>query len=242
MSYKAQIDPKRIPMHVAIIMDGNGRWATARGWDRSVGHQQGVETVRRITTAASDLGVKYLTLYTFSTENWNRPPEEVAALMSLIFTSLEEELFMRNNVRLRIVGDLGRLPEDVRTSLEELTARTAENSGMTLVLALSYSARWEITEAARKIAACTAKGELALQDITENTITEALTTSFMPDPDLLIRTGGELRLSNYLLWQCAYSELYFCDTFWPDFNEEEYNKAILSFNRRDRRYGGLNAE
>ena len=145
MSYKAQIDPKRIPMHVAIIMDGNGRWATARGWDRSVGHQQGVETVRRITTAASDLGVKYLTLYTFSTENWNRPPEEVAALMSLIFTSLEEELFMRNNVRLRIVGDLGRLPEDVRTSLEDLTARTAENSGMTLVLALSYSARWEIT-------------------------------------------------------------------------------------------------
>ena len=209
MSYKAQIDPKRIPMHVAIIMDGNGRWATARGWDRSVGHQQGVETVRRITTAASDLGVKYLTLYTFSTENWNRPPEEVAALMSLIFTSLEEELFMRNNVRLRIVGDLGRLPEDVRTSLEDLTARTAENSGMTLVLALSYSARWEITEAARKIAARTAKGELALQDITEKTITEALTTSFMPDPDLLIRTGGELRLSNYLLWQCAYSELYF---------------------------------
>ena len=228
MSYKAQIDPKRIPMHVAIIMDGNGRWATARGWDRSVGHQQGVETVRRITTAASDLGVKYLTLYTFSTENWNRPPEEVAALMSLIFTSLEEELFMRNNVRLRIVGDLGRLPEDVRTSLEDLTARTAENSGMTLVLALSYSARWEITEAARKIAARTAKGELTLQDITENTITEALTTSFMPDPDLLIRTGGELRLSNYLLWQCAYSELYFCDTFYA---------AVADYQSRERRFG-----
>ena len=237
MSYKAQIDPKRIPMHVAIIMDGNGRWATARGWDRSVGHQQGVETVRRITTAASDLGVKYLTLYTFSTENWNRPPEEVAALMSLIFTSLEEELFMRNNVRLRIVGDLERLPEDVRTSLEELTARTAENSGMTLVLALSYSARWEITEAARKIAARTAKGELTLQDITENTITEALTTSFMPDPDLLIRTGGELRLSNYLLWQCAYSELYFCDTFWPDFNEEAFYVAVVDYQSRERRFG-----
>lgn len=237
MSYKAQIDPKRIPMHVAIIMDGNGRWATARGWDRSVGHQQGVETVRRITTAASDLGVKYLTLYTFSTENWNRPPEEVAALMSLIFTSLEEELFMRNNVRLRIVGDLGRLPEDVRTSLEDLTARTVENSGMTLVLALSYSARWEITEAARKIAARTAKGELALQDITEKTITEALTTSFMPDPDLLIRTGGELRLSNYLLWQCAYSELYFCDTFWPDFNEEAFYAAVADYQSRERRFG-----
>lgn len=237
MSYKAQIDPKRIPMHVAIIMDGNGRWATARGWDRSVGHQQGVETVRRITTAASDLGVKYLTLYTFSTENWNRPPEEVAALMSLIFTSLEEELFMRNNVRLRIVGDLGRLPEDVRTSLEELTARTAENSGMTLVLALSYSARWEITEAARKIAARIAKGELALQDITEKTITKALTTSFMPDPDLLIRTGGELRLSNYLLWQCAYSELYFCDTFWPDFNEEAFYAAVADYQSRERRFG-----
>lgn len=237
MSYKAQIDPKRIPMHVAIIMDGNGRWATARGWDRSVGHQQGVETVRRITTAASDLGVKYLTLYTFSTENWNRPPEEVAALMSLIFTSLEEELFMRNNVRLRIIGDLGRLPEDVRTSLEDLTARTAENSGMTLVLALSYSAHWEITEAARKIAARTAKGELALQDITENTITKALTTSFMPDPDLLIRTGGELRLSNYLLWQCAYSELYFCDTFWPDFNEEAFYAAVADYQSRERRFG-----
>ena len=237
MSYIAQIDPKRIPMHVAIIMDGNGRWATARGWDRSVGHQQGVETVRRITTAASDLGVKYLTLYTFSTENWNRPPEEVAALMSLIFTSLEEELFMRNNVRLRIVGDLGRLPEDVRTSLEELTARTAENSGMTLVLALSYSARWEITEAARKIAARTAKGELALQDITEKTITEALTTSFMPDPDLLIRTGGELRLSNSLLCQCAYSELYFCDTFWPDFNEEAFYAAVADYQSRERRFG-----
>lgn len=237
MSYKAQIDPKRIPMHVAIIMDGNGRWATARGWDRSVGHQQGVETVRRITTAASDLGVKYLTLYTFSTENWNRPPEEVAALMSLIFTSLEEELFMRNNVRLRIVGDLERLPEDVRTSLEDLTARTAENSGMTLVLALSYSARWEITEAARKIAARTVKGELALQDITEKTITEALTTSFMSDPDLLIRTGGELRLSNYLLWQCAYSELYFCDTFWPDFNEEAFYAAVADYQSRERRFG-----
>ena len=237
MSYKAQIDPKRIPMHVAIIMDGNGRWATARGWDRSVGHQQGVETVRRITTAASDLGVKYLTLYTFSTENWNRPPEEVAALMSLIFTSLEEELFMRNNVSLRIVGDLGRLPEDVRTSLEDLTARTAENNGMTLVLALSYSARWEITEAARKIAARTVRGELTLQDITEKTITEALTTSFMPDPDLLIRTGGELRLSNYLLWQCAYSELYFCDTFWPDFNEEAFYAAVVDYQSRERRFG-----
>ena len=237
MSYKAQLDPKRIPTHVAIIMDGNGRWATARGWDRSVGHQKGVETVRRITTAASDLGVKYLTLYTFSTENWNRPPEEVAALMSLIFTSLEEDLFMRNNVRLRIIGDLKRLPADVRTSLENLMAHTAQNSGMTLVLALSYSARWEITEAVRTIAVSAAKGEVALNDITEQTITEALTTSFMSDPDLLIRTGGELRLSNYLLWQCAYSELYFCDTFWPDFDEEAFYAAIQDYQSRERRFG-----
>ncbi|MBF0951898.1 MAG: isoprenyl transferase [Alloprevotella tannerae] len=237
MSYKAQLDPKRIPTHVAIIMDGNGRWATARGWDRSVGHQKGVETVRRITTAASDLGVKYLTLYTFSTENWNRPPEEVAALMSLIFTSLEEDLFMRNNVRLRIIGDLKRLPVDVRTSLENLMAHTAQNSGMTLVLALSYSARWEITEAVRTIAVSAAKGEVALNDITEQTITEALTTSFMSDPDLLIRTGGELRLSNYLLWQCAYSELYFCDTFWPDFDEEAFYAAIQDYQSRERRFG-----
>ena len=227
----------KLPRHVAIIMDGNGRWAKKRLLPRVAGHNAGMKSMQEIVRRASDLGIEHLTVYAFSTENWNRPPEEVAALMSLIFTSLEEELFMRNNVRLRIVGDLGRLPEDVRTSLEDLTARTAENSGMSLVLALSYSARWEITEAARKIAARTAKGELTLQDITEKTITEALTTSFMPDPDLLIRTGGELRLSNYLLWQCAYSELYFCDTFWPDFNEEAFYAAVADYQSRERRFG-----
>ena len=228
---------QKIPAHIAIIMDGNGRWAKARGLDRSMGHQQGVVAVREITTACSNLGVKFLTLYTFSTENWNRPANEVAALMSLILTSLEEELFMNNNVRLRIIGDLSRVPEVVRESILCLQQRTSVNTGMTMVIALSYSSRWEMTDAMQRIAAEVAEGKLAPADINEQTITEHLSTSFMPDPDLLIRTGGEVRLSNYLLWQCAYTELYFCQTFWPDFHEADLLKAIEWFNHRERRYG-----
>lgn len=230
-------DSPVIPTHIAIIMDGNGRWAKARGLNRSMGHQQGVETVREITTACSNMGVKFLTLYTFSTENWNRPADEVAALMSLILTSLEEELFMKNNVRLRIIGDLGRLPDVVRESILDLEARTAQNSGMTMVIALSYSSRWEITETVRQIAADAAAGKLQPADIREELISSRLTTAFMPDPDLLIRTGGEVRLSNYLLWQCAYTEFYFCDTFWPDFHAADLQKAIAWFNHRERRFG-----
>ena len=207
------VDLNRIPRHIAIIMDGNGRWAKARGLDRSMGHQQGVETVREITTAASRLGVGYLTLYTFSTENWNRPAAEVAALMSLILTAMEEELFMRNNVRLQVIGQTERLPQEVREAIFGLVERTSRNTGMTMVIALSYSSKWEIVSAVRNIASRVQQGQLALDDISEQTIDQALATSFMPDPELLIRTGGELRLSNYLLWQCAYSELYFCDTF-----------------------------
>ncbi len=226
-----------IPRHVAIIMDGNGRWAKARGLDRSFGHQEGVETVRKITTLASNLGVRYLTLYTFSTENWNRPAQEVAALMSLIITAMEEELFMKNNVRMRVLGDVARLPENVRAAILGLEQRTSVNTGMTMVIALSYSSRWEITEAVRTLAQKAAQGELSPETITEDTVSGALASAFMPDPDLLIRTGGEVRLSNYLLWQCAYSELYFCDTFWPDFGEEDFMRALETYRNRERRYG-----
>ena len=237
MTDTANIQNGRIPAHVAIIMDGNGRWAKARGWDRSMGHQQGVESVRRITSEASRLGIKFLTLYTFSTENWNRPAAEVAALMGLILNSLEEELFMKNNVRLRIVGDMTRLPKEVLAGIATLQEHTAQNSGMTLILALSYSSRWEITQAARRIAKRVDGGQIRVDEITEDTIQEELSTAFAPDPDLLIRTGGEIRLSNYLLWQCAYSELYFCDTYWPDFDEKELHKAIAEYQHRERRFG-----
>ncbi len=232
-----QLDTSRIPAHIAIIMDGNGRWAKARGMNRSMGHQQGVVAVREITTVCSNMGVKFLTLYTFSTENWNRPADEVAALMSLILTSLEEELFMNNNVRLRIIGDLNRVPEVVRESILGLQERTSVNTGMTMVIALSYSSRWEITNTVRQLADEVKQGKLQPEDITEQTISSHLTTNFMPDPDLLIRTGGEVRLSNYLLWQCAYTEFYFCDTFWPDFHEADLCKAIEWFQNRERRYG-----
>ena len=232
-----QLDKSRIPAHIAIIMDGNGRWAKARGMNRSMGHQQGVVAVREITTACSNLGVKLLTLYTFSTENWNRPADEVAALMSLILTSLEEELFMKNNVRLRIIGDLTRVPQVVQDSILALQQRTSVNTGMTMVIALSYSSRWEITKAVQDIANEVKMGTLNPEDINEEMIAQHLTTNFMPDPDLLIRTGGEVRLSNYLLWQCAYTEFYFCDTFWPDFHEEDLCQAIEWFQNRERRFG-----
>jgi len=236
-----EIDASRVPQHIAIIMDGNGRWATERGKERSYGHQAGVETVRRITSECTRLGVKYLTLYTFSTENWNRPADEVAALMGLVLSSLEDEIFMKNNVRFQVIGDIGRLPSSVQQKLQETIDHTAANSAMTMVVALSYSSRWEITEAARKIAEEATCG-LKPEDITEETIAQHLTTSFMPDPDLLIRTGGELRISNYLLWQIAYSELYFCDTYWPDFSEDDLHKAIASYQQRQRRYGKTEAQ
>lgn len=232
-----QLDMQRIPRHIAIIMDGNGRWAAERGQKRSYGHQAGVEAVRRITSECTRLGVKYLTLYTFSTENWNRPADEVSALMGLVLSSLEDEIFMKNNVRFRVIGDTGRLPEDVRRKLRETEEHTAANSAMTMVVALSYSSKWEITEAARRIAEDVRDGSISAADITEETVAGHMQTSFMPDPELLIRTGGELRISNYLLWQIAYSELYFCDTFWPDFDEEALRKAIVSYQGRQRRFG-----
>ncbi len=233
---------KRIPQHIAIIMDGNGRWATERGKERSYGHQAGVEAVRRVTAECVRLGVKYLTLYTFSTENWNRPSGEVSALMGLVLSSLEDEIFMKNNVRFRVIGDTDRLPGDVRRKLRETEEHTAGNDSMTMVVALSYSSRWELAKAARVIAAKVKAGDMDEADITENCISEHLETAFMPDPDLLIRTGGELRISNYLLWQIAYSELYFCETYWPDFGEAELQTAIASFQKRQRRFGKTEAQ
>ena len=232
-----QLDMTRIPEHIAIIMDGNGRWATERGKERSFGHQAGVESVRRITACCRSLGVKYLTLYTFSTENWNRPATEVAALMGLVLTSLEDEIFMKNNVRFRVIGDIGRLPVEVQQKLQETMDHTAGNDSMTMTVALSYSSRWEITKVVSDIATDVKEGKLSIDGINETLLSQYMQTSYMPDPDLLIRTGGEYRISNYLLWQIAYSELYFCDTYWPDFGEEALHEAIASYQRRQRRFG-----
>lgn len=238
-----EIDMTNIPEHIAIIMDGNGRWAAEHGKPRSYGHQAGVETVRKITSECTRLGVKFLTLYTFSTENWNRPADEVSALMGLVITSLEDEIFMKNNVRFRVIGDIERLPQAVQSKLKEVEEHTKANSAMTLVVALSYSSRWELVQAMKN----TVKEALqqhpgATFEQIENRLNEEqfaknLNTAFMPDPDLLIRTGGELRISNYLLWQIAYSELYFCNTYWPDFNEQHLQQAIADYQSRQRRFG-----
>ena len=222
-----------IPEHIAIIMDGNGRWAKAKGLPRTAGHVEGVTTVKRITEEAARMGVKYLTLYTFSTENWNRPQTEVEALMDLVITGLEEELFTKNNIRLRVIGEWERLPENVRRSLGDCMEHTAGNTRMTLTIALSYSSRWELTRAVQDIV----KEGLRPEEITEETVSLHLTTSFMPDPDLLIRTGGELRISNYLLWQCAYTEFYFTDEYWPDFTADSLHRAVEEYQKRQRRYG-----
>ncbi|MBR5467286.1 MAG: isoprenyl transferase [Bacteroidaceae bacterium] len=237
MQTMQQLDINKIPEHIAIIMDGNGRWAQAKGLPRTAGHIEGVETVKKVTEEAARLGVKYLTLYTFSTENWNRPAEEIEALMNLVLTNLEEEIFMQNNVRFRMIGEMERLPQSVQKRLQDCIDRTSSNSGMTMVIALSYSSRWEIVRATQTLATKVKDGILPIEDITEEVITQHLTTDFMPDPDLLIRTGGELRISNYLLWQCAYSEFYFTNQYWPDFNEESLKNAIADYQLRQRRYG-----
>lgn len=237
MSNTEPLDMKRIPKHIAIIMDGNGRWAKERGWQRSAGHREGVETVKRITEEATRLGVKFLTLYTFSTENWNRPSDEIATLMALILDSLEEEIFMKNDVRFRVIGEKERLPQAVRLRLEQCEEHTKSNAKMTMVVALSYSSRWEIVRAAQALAQQVEAGKLKPEEITEETISRNLCTEFMPDPELLIRTGGEQRMSNYLMWQCAYTELYFTETYWPDFNEEAFRTAIADYQSRERRFG-----
>ena len=237
MNYTELIDKERVPGHIAIIMDGNGRWAQQRGLPRTDGHQAGAAVVRRIAEDAVQIGVRYLTLYTFSTENWNRPVDEVAALMVLLFDSMEEEIFIKNNIRFSVIGEMDKLPERVRERFLKCMERTAGNTRMTFVLAISYSAKWEITEAVRRIAARVQGGELQLHEISDKHIDENLSTAFMPDPELLIRTGREQRLSNFLLWQCAYSELYFSEVMWPEFDKEELCKAIYSYQQRQRRFG-----
>jgi undecaprenyl diphosphate synthase len=232
MSLIEKIDKNRLPRHVAIIMDGNGRWAKAKGKDRSFGHQEGVVSVRKIMDAVTQLGLKYLTLYTFSTENWNRPEEEVQALMSLLVSAIHRETpdMMKKNVRLTAIGDLSRLREDAYNTLQECIDTTSANTGTTLVLALSYSSRWEITRAARQLAQEVLEQKINPNDITEAMVSDHLTTKNIPDPDLLIRTGGEKRISNFLLWQLSYAEFFFTDVFWPDFREEELYEAILYYN------------
>lgn len=233
------LDPTRIPAHVAIIMDGNGRWARQRARERSDGHAEGVNSVNRITRFSSDLGIKYLTLYAFSTENWNRPQAEVDTLMHLIGWTIQRETpdLVANNVKIHILGETDRLPAEVRKSLMDGVEATAHCTGLNLLLCLSYSSRWELTRAAKIIAEKAAAGDINPADISEETVTEALSTKSVPDPDLLIRTGGEQRISNFLLWQIAYSELYFTPILWPDFDNSAYLDALLEYQSRERRFG-----
>lgn len=237
--YKDKINKDLLPSHIAIVMDGNGRWAKLQGYDRIFGHTHGINTVRQITEASVEIGIKYLTLYTFSTENWNRPQEEVHGIMSLLVESIEKErpTFKKNNVRLMAIGDLMRLPDDVRVKLQNCIADTIHNTGLTLVLALSYSSRWEITDAVKAIASEVQRGTLNPDTIDEATISQHLTTRTIPDPDIVIRTGGDVRISNFLLWQSAYAEFFFTETFWPQFSKEDFFEIIYRFQQRERRFG-----
>lgn len=239
MTYKDQIQAERLPRHIAIIMDGNGRWAKQHGRIRSFGHRQGADVVHNITVAAAELGIGYLTLYAFSTENWNRPKDEVDTLMNLLVEAIVKETptLMENNVRLLTIGDTDRLPENARRKFQECIDLTAGNTGLRMVVALSYSSRWEIIRAMQNVAKKAAAGELHPEDIDEQLVSSEMTTAGMPDPDLLIRTSGELRISNFLLWQLAYSELYFTDVLWPDFTPEDLYKAIVDYQHRERRFG-----
>lgn len=234
-----RLDPERMPRHVAIIMDGNGRWAKQRGLPRQAGHSEGVTSVHRAVELASDLGIKYLTLYAFSTENWNRPQEEVDALMHLIGYAIQMETpgLVANNVHLRLVGGIDRMPREAADRLHACERATEHCDGLTMTLCLSYSSRWEITRAASRLARLAAAGELDPDSIDDDMFASHLATAGMPDPDLLIRTGGEVRVSNYLLWQIAYSELYFTPALWPDFDKEAFADAIADYQQRERRYG-----
>ncbi len=231
--------PASVPEHVAIIMDGNGRWARARGLDRSAGHSEGVTTVRRITEAASELGVRFLTLYTFSTENWNRPQAEVDMLMHLIVTAIERETpdLIKNNVRLSVIGDRSRVPVETMRRLDKCIMDTSADTGLNLILAISYSSKWELTEAMRAIGRQVAEGKVSPSGIDDALISANLATAGIPDPDVLIRTGGEHRISNFLLWQIAYSEIFVIDTYWPDFSKEDFARILDDFSRRQRRFG-----
>ncbi len=234
-------EDKKIPQHVAIILDGNGRWAKAKGMPRNYGHMQGAKAVEDILEVARDMGIKYLTVYAFSTENWNRPDTEVSALMTILRQYLKTSIkkSMKNNVRCRVIGERSRLSDDIRSAIEELEETTKENTGLQFTIAINYGSRDEITRAVRKIAARCAAGEISAEDITEKMISENLDTWDLPDPDLMIRTCGEQRISNYLLWQCAYTEFYYAQVAWPDFDKEQLQMALDSYAKRDRKYGGL---
>lgn len=239
MSLEGQINKERLPQHVAIIMDGNGRWAKEQGRFRVFGHTKGVDTVKEITEVAAKLGIQYLTLYAFSTENWNRPVREVNALMDLLVRTIKKEMptLMKNNIRLDAIGDLESLPARCLKNLMAAKEKTSNNSGMTLVLALSYSAKWDICEAVKRIALDVKSGMVQPKDIDNSLITKYLSTHHIPEPELLIRTSGELRISNFLLWEIAYSELYFTEVLWPDFSKEELFKALIDYQKRERRFG-----
>lgn len=239
MSLIEKINKTNIPQHIAIIMDGNGRWARQQGEERIFGHHEGVNSVREIVEAAAEVGVKYLTVYAFSTENWNRPKEEVDALMELLVAtiSIETPQLHKNGVKLEAIGNLESLPEACYNELQESIKMTSDNTRLTLILALSYSSKWELTNAVKQIAARVEKGELKASDITEESINAHLCTSKYPDPELMIRTSGEHRISNFLLWQLAYAEFYFTDTLWPDFRKEDFYNAILGYQNRERRFG-----
>jgi undecaprenyl diphosphate synthase len=239
MPLRKRINTEKLPSHVAIIMDGNGRWARQRNLDRIFGHQQGVNAVRTVIEAASELQIRYLTLYAFSTENWGRPNEEVSALMGIMVDSLNKETdtLLKNNICLKTIGDVNRLAADVRERLFETIRLTSVCTGLNLIVALSYSSRWEITEAARRICSEVASGNMDPDSINEANFEKHLTTWGIPDPELMIRTSGELRISNFLLWQLAYTELYFTEKLWPDFGKEDFYKAIIDFQNRERRFG-----
>jgi undecaprenyl diphosphate synthase len=239
MQLRKEIDDKKLPSHVAIIMDGNGRWAQHRGLDRIFGHQQGVNAVREVIETAAELEIGFLTLYAFSTENWGRPDEEVTALMGIMIQSLskETETLLKNNIRLRAIGDLDRLADDVRERLFETIRLTSVSTGLNLIIAMSYSSRWEITRAARKISGDAKNGIIDPDSIDEDDFEKYLTTYGIPDPELVIRTSGELRISNFLLWQVAYAEFYFTEILWPDFGKDDFYNAIIDFQKRERRFG-----
>ena len=236
---RLQIDPNKLPRHIAIIMDGNGRWAKKRALPRVIGHEYGVKSVRTVTESAAKLGVKYLTLYTFSTENWNRPALEVKAIMALLVKTIRKEVatLQKNNIRLRTIGNIQALPEDAYKELQEAMALTANNTAMDLVLALNYSARWDIVQATQNIAEQVKQGLLSSDQINEQVISKALNTGNLPEPELLIRTSGEYRISNFMLWEMAYSEFYFTDMYWPEFDEQAFYQAIVDFQKRERRFG-----
>ena len=244
MSFKEKIDTDRLPVHVAIIMDGNGRWAKSKGRPRTFGHRHGVTSVRETAEAAAEAGIEYLTLYAFSTENWKRPKREIDALMRLLLSTIDRELktLNENNIRLNAIGDLKSLPSSIRERLFNAIENTAGNDRMTLTLALSYSSRWEIVEAARRIAEDCKAGKLDGENVNESTFNTYLKTSSIPDPELLIRTSGEYRISNFLLWQIAYAELYFTPKLWPDFRKEDLYEAIYDFQNRERRFGKISEQ